>query len=223
MKKIVIFDIDKTIYDGNLYEDIIFHLISKNLINPRILPITTKEFLEYTFSLESYEELISELLENFKKEFPKGISKELKNEIILFIRQNTKKIRDFAFEIPRMFPEFDYLIISLEPDFVANEVGNILGIPNVISNHFDFSINGRQKFHVDKFEMLKKSVFTEREIFASFGDSELDYTILLSSQNKFVFNPSNNMQNLISGNQDFKVITPESATENFHKATLMKY
>jgi len=215
MKKLVIFDIDKTIYDGNLYEDIIFHLLSKNLISDNILPTASKEFLELKLNLESYEEFILDLLKKLKESIDPKNTAEILRETKFIIQTNKGKFRDFAFEIPKLFPQFEYLIISLEPHFVVGEVASLLKIPNYLSNHVDISSKHQPKYQVDKFEMLKNSKFSEYDVFATFGDSELDYTLLLEASHKFVFNPTSSLKDLIEGDPDFKITDPAHTTNIF--------
>lgn len=217
MKKLVIFDIDKTIYDGNLYEDILLHLISKKLINQMILPYATKEILELKLSLESYEEFILDLLQELKNNIEPKKAPEIIEEVRNCVFSNKHKFRNFAFEIPKMFPNFQYLIISLEPHFVVEFVAQVLQIPHYLANYVEISNKKTQKYQVDKFEMLKNSQFSNYEVWAVFGDSELDYTLLLEAKHKFVFNPSSSLAELIKEDLAFKIINPDEATSIFEK------
>jgi len=211
MEKLVIFDIDRTIYDGSIFLDFSLHLIQKNLISPKFLSSIGFEYVTYQTGFESYDELVRDCLNYFFDEIKKIPLVTLKKEIkdCLFI--NHHKFYDYVFETTKKYPSYEYLIITLEPEIIAGEVANFLKIKNYLSNRFcnnDEFLN-KPELIFNKRELLNKSVFKNQIPFATFGDSESDLELLKISKNKFILNPTSNLQReLKKDNLNFKTFTP---------------
>jgi phosphoserine phosphatase len=68
MKQLVIFDLDRTIYNGSLGQDFILHLATKQLISPKIISELSVALLEFETEIVSYEETVSTVLNYLGKE-----------------------------------------------------------------------------------------------------------------------------------------------------------
>ena len=56
MKQLVIFDLDRTIYNGSLGQDFILHLATKQLISPKIINLFSN-YLIYNYNASSKQNL----------------------------------------------------------------------------------------------------------------------------------------------------------------------
>lgn len=210
MKELVIFDIDRTIYDGSIFLDVSLELINKNIISPKFLSKIGFEYFTYQTGFESYDELVLDCLEAFHFEVKEIDLNVLMSVVKETIYKNHHKFRPFVFECVKN-KDFDYLIISLEPDFITQEVAKFLRIPNFLSNIFveNGKILREIKVKTDKKRMLEESPFQDQFINMAFGDSESDFEILRYSKKRFVLNPTIKLSNLIQNREGYKIATSE--------------
>jgi phosphoserine phosphatase len=61
-KDLIIFDIDRTIYDGSIGQDFIIELVNERIISPKILASLSFELLEYELDLQNYNKTVSDAL-----------------------------------------------------------------------------------------------------------------------------------------------------------------
>lgn len=219
MKPLVIFDIDRTIYNGSLGQDFILHLVNKQIISPAVLTELTLFYIEYETELISYEKTVATILNFLAKELSGQDFEKIRKETEIFIKTQHHKFYDYAFEIPKIYNQFEYVLLSLEPDFLASEVGKMLEIKNTIGNEFTHNHNFKTEFNIttNKIELFEKTQFKNREIFAAFGDSESDFKILSKAQHSFVINPTNHLLQLVKNNISFQEVSPKTAYESFKK------
>jgi phosphoserine phosphatase len=77
---------------------------------------------------------------------------------------------------------------------------------------------GNQKLEINKFKILKESLYSENKINSCFGDSESDYELLKHATFKYAINPTSKLSKLISQKEvDIQVINPEEAYLYFKK------
>lgn len=218
MGKLVIFDIDRTIYDGSVFLDFSLHLVQKNIISPKFLSSIGFEFVSYQTGFESYDELVKDCLNYFYEEV-KNISPEiLKRELKECLFKNHHKFYDFVFKILQNYPNYDYLIISLEPDFIVEEVAKFLKIPNFESNEFitNSELTTKLDLIFDKEILFNRTKYKNQIPYACFGDSESDLKLLLISEYKFVINPTSKLQKELS-NQKINFYNASNIFENIQK------
>lgn len=221
-KELVIFDIDRTTYDGSFGNDFIFHLVSKQIISSKILSLIGFEIGSYGLKNKTYDEAVSEILRSLSHELSSLSYKKVNEEVEKFIKINHHKFFDFAYELPKIYSnKFDFLIVSLEPDFIVEKIAKHLNIPNYMGNVFPYEFGKFQKvedFQTNKLNMLRNSMFKNKYLFATFGDSESDFELLQNSQNAFLINPTPKMSE-ISKEQNFIITNPRTATIEFEKIT----
>ena len=209
MKELSVFDIDRTIYNGSIFLDFALHLIEKEKISPKFLSKIGFEFFTYQTGFESYDELVTDCLDAFYFETKDIDPKDLKKELKECLLKNHHKFYDFALEIPKLYPSYEVLIISLEPEYVVEEVAKFLQIKSFLGN---------QKLEINKFKILKESLYSENKINSCFGDSESDYELLKHATFKYAINPTTKLSKLISQKEvDIQVINPEEAYLYFKK------
>jgi phosphoserine phosphatase len=222
-KDIIIFDIDRTIYDGSIGQDFILELINENVISPKILANLSFEMLEYELDIQNYSKTVNDALKILSNELKgKEISK-IKNIAKRVVQYNHYKFYDFIFELPKLYKNFEYVILSLEPQILVSEISEYLKIPNFVCNEFIEKkeiLLGNDKIYTDKITLLNNSQFIDRNIIAAFGDSENDLPILNLAKLKMVINPTENLNKKIYKNTDFHISNPKLVSEDFKKYIL---
>jgi phosphoserine phosphatase len=219
-KDIVIFDIDRTIYDGSIGQDFIIELVNQRIISPKILAQISFEMLEYELDIQGYNKTVKDALSVLSKELEGKDEKVIQEIATKVIQYNHYKFYDYVFEIPTLFKEIDFLIISLEPQILVSEIAKYLKIPNYLSNEFkikDSKIIAGTKIETDKVALLENSVFKNRNIIGAFGDSENDLNILNKAKLKIAINPTPNLLKKIQNDKSFKIINPKVAYDEFKK------
>lgn len=207
MKKIIIFDIDRTIYNGNIFIDFVLHLIWKRKISYKIILKIAAEFLTYKTGFETYEELVVDCLGGFYF-VTKDISQDdLKKELKACLIKNNHKFYNFAFEIPKLYPTHEVLIVSLEPEYIVEVVANFLKIKSFLGN---------QNLKISKFQIFKNSIYSEIKIDSCFGDSEADYELFKHASFKYAINPTSKLSKLIALKElPIQVVSPIDAIVSF--------
>ena len=207
MKELIIFDIDRTIYNGSIFLDFTLHLIEKELISPKFLSKVGFEFFTYQTGFESYDQLVVDCLEAFYFETQEIDMKKLKIELKECLIKNHHKFYDFAMEIPKVYLNYETLIISLEPEYIVEEVAKFLQIKNFLGN---------QNLEINKYKIFKESLYSENKINSCFGDSESDFELLKHAKYKYVINPTSKLSKLILQEQlHAKITKPEEVYLTF--------
>lgn len=218
MKKLVIFDIDRTIYDGSVFLDFSLHLVQKNLISPKILSSLGFEFVTYQTGFESYDELVRDCLNYFFEEVKNIQPDIIKKEFKECLFKNHHKFYDYVFKTINNYPEYEYLLISLEPDFIVKEIASFLRIENYLANKFlnNGEYLDKPELVFNKYYLLENSKFTGIKPFSVFGDSESDLPLLELAQNKFVINPTTILYKQISSS-DYHILNHETIFDEVKK------
>lgn len=218
MKDLIIFDLDRTIYNGSIGQEFIIHLVSKNFISPKIIAQLTTLLVEYESEVLNYEETVKKILYFLAQELVGTEFETIRLEAENFIKANHFKFYDFAFELPKVYQEFDYLILSLEPDFLVEEVCKIIGIENAVGNKFSHNnkFDTNYKITTDKLQLLNSSKFSNYSIFAAFGDSISDYEILKKAKHPIMVNPDGRLKK-IGDEENFISSDPKIMYEIFKK------
>jgi phosphoserine phosphatase len=219
-KKIIILDIDRTIYDGSIGQDFIIELVNQNLISPKILADLSFELLEYELDIQTYAKTVRDSLTLLSSQLDKKDYDKVKEVAKNVIMYNHYKFFDYVFEIPKVFKDFDFVLLSLEPQILVKEIAEYLKIPNYICNEFPITNNIISKapsIIIDKKELLEKSPFSSRNVIAAFGDSENDLPILEQAQLKIVINPTPNLLTKIQDKPNYHITNPKLAYDEFKK------
>lgn len=224
-KPLVVFDIDRTIYDGSVGEDFILNLCNHGLIDSKILTLLGLELLEYQTSVQDYQEAVKNVLSLLDKQL-KGIEKStIEKEVSNFIKSNHYKFYDYIFEITNIFgKEYDFLLLSLEPDFLVKEISKFLKIKNFVGNEIEGkkTFSGNSKIITSKKELFENSIYSKNEILAYFGDSENDIELLEKAHLQFVINPTPKLLEYINQHDTVQVITEKTAYNTFSKSVFLR-
>ena len=131
MKKIVVYDFDKTIYGGETSTDFMRFFLKRNKKYIKRFPYVIKSLFYYNKNLKRSKEIFFRILDNIDMEL-------LKNEIREFWKQNNKKIFSWiSDEIKVNKLESDELIlISATPSIFLEEISKELGFDKLIATEF---------------------------------------------------------------------------------------
>lgn len=131
MKKIVVYDFDKTIYGGETSTDFMRFFLKRNKKYIKRLPYVIKSLFYYNKNLKRSKEIFFKILDDIDMEL-------LKNEIREFWKQNNKKIFSWiSDEIKVNKLESDELIlISATPSIFLEEISKELGFDKLIATEF---------------------------------------------------------------------------------------
>jgi phosphoserine phosphatase len=220
------FDIDRTIYDGSIGEDLILSFTTQGIIGPKIIASLGLELIEYEISLTSYSESVKKILSTLEKELTGKDIEKISKEIKKFIRSNHYKFYDYVYEISKIFEkEFEVVLCSLEPDFLVSEIAKHLKIKHFICNQFKHkkTFLGDSEIITSKKNLFEKSLYKNHKIYAYFGDSENDFEMFEMAENKFVINPTLNLLNRINKDSKYKFITEKNAFQVFSKTRFYKH
>lgn len=220
MSKLVIFDIDRTIYNGSIFLDFSLHLTQKNIVSPKFLSLIGFEFFTYQTGYESYDELVNDCLNYFYEEIKLLNPEDLKVEIKECLFKNHHKFYDYFFSTLKGYPDYEYFLVSLEPDFIVSEVANFAKIRNFTANQFLQENSFVQNLNLlfDKKELISKTKYKDIIPFAAFGDAESDLKIIKEAENKFIINATSKLQKEIEEEKlNFKIYTPENIFEDIKK------
>jgi len=220
VKDLIIFDIDRTIYDGSIGQDFIIELVNEGLISSKILVNLSLELLEYELNIETYQDTVKKALTALSQELNNKNLNEVRDIAQKVIQYNHYKFYDYAFELPKVFKEFDYCLLSLEPQILVSEIASYLKIPNFICNEFPIKNNLIHKPHeiiINKSKLLENSEFKNRRVICAFGDSENDYDILKQADLKMMVNPTPRLLEKSGNQKNFHQINPKIAYDEFKK------
>lgn len=220
MDKLVIFDIDRTIYNGSIFLDLSLQLVQKEIVSPKFLSSLGFEFFTYQTGFESYDQLVRDCLNYFHDEIkfldPNDLIKETKE--CLF--KNNHKFYDYFNKTLKNYPRYNYMLISLEPDFIVNEVANFFKIQNFASNKFIEKESFAKDLNLifNKNTLISHTKFKDVQPFAVFGDSESDLPILEKANHKFIINPTSNLQKLVTEkNLNLKFYSQDNIFDDIQK------
>ena len=224
-KPLIVLDIDRTIYDGSIGEDFIISLCNNNIINSKILTLLGLELLEYQASIQNYQETVKNALTILDKELTGKSKTEIEKDANNFIRSNHYKFYDYVTEINSIFSkEYDFLLLSLEPDFLVKEIAKYLKIKNFIGNEFlgNKTFSGGSKIITSKIELFENSIYSKNEVLAYFGDSENDIEMFEKAKLKFAINPTPKLLEYMKTNPSIEIITEKTAYHIFSKSIFFR-
>ena len=179
MKKLFVFDFDKTIYLGDSSIDIYLYELKKNILLIRFLPVQFFGMLMYKLKLKPKE--------YFKEKyfsFLKGV-KDIDNDVIEFWNKNESKIkRDM------LVGKKNIVVISASPEFLLKPICDRVGIDKLIATKVDSKTGkflSNNCYGKEKVKRLEEE-FSEYEIEEFYSDSNSDVHLALIAKSSFLVN-----------------------------------
>lgn len=215
-KKIALFDIDNTVYNGYIFLPLVKFQLRKKIINQDCLSKLYKDFKLYKTGKVNYEATIANLLFHWVK--------GLKGTSYRIVSEETKRF--FENEKNKFFPYFKPIIAMLrkthdvyfvtgEPQFVGQILSELFKITGFISSEFEI----RKGIFTGKVKKLlarrKEKLIAIRQLLTehdrkdslAFGDSEGDIEILGSIENAICINPTKGLRK-IAQERGWSIVKP---------------
>lgn len=180
MKKAIIYDFDKTIYNGETSIDFMIFFLKKK-------PILIFKFLFFSFlilfnlnSLTKTKNLFFKVLKD----------NEIKEEVKEFWKKNSNKFFPyFKDEIKKNKKEADLLIlISASPDFLLQEIYKELGFDILIATKYNNNYNMVSKNCKNKEKVNRLKLLGDFDVIAFYSDSISDKPLYDIAKKKFTIN-----------------------------------
>ncbi|MBR6613698.1 MAG: haloacid dehalogenase-like hydrolase [Clostridia bacterium] len=179
MKKLFVFDFDKTIYLGDSSIDIYLYELKKNILLIRFLPVQFFGMLMYKLKLKPKE--------YFKEKyfsFLKGV-KDIDNDVIEFWNKNASKIKQ-----EMLAGKNNIVVISASPEFLLKPICDKVGIDKLIATKVDSKTGkflSKNCYGKEKVKRLEEE-FSEYEIEEFYSDSNSDVHLALIAKSSFLVN-----------------------------------
>lgn len=186
MKEIIVYDFDKTIYDGETSTDFMKFFLKRNKKYIIRLPYALKSLIYYKINLKKSKEEFFKILEGIDVEF-------LKSEIDEFWKENEKKIFSWVDEeIKNNKKEVSELIlISATPYIFLEKISNKLGFNKLIATNFIkqnkkfvSKIEGNNCKGIEKVHRLNEYI-SEFKILSFYSDSMSDKPLFDIAEKKW--------------------------------------
>jgi HAD superfamily hydrolase (TIGR01490 family) len=203
IKPIALFDIDNTIYDGFSYFELLEKQVGEGIIRQKVLDDAKISMQKYKSKLQDYETTIVELLDIYATGL-KGAQYDVVLQSTKEFYQNSDKF--FAYVEPVMSllrRTHDLILVTGEPQFVAEAVGELYGIKSYYSTHYesDGKFTGAVTNYLasrhEKHDAIKHLMegHGAKNSFA-FGDSEGDIEMLQAVDYSVCLNPTEGLRSI---------------------------
>lgn len=202
MKKVVIFDIDGTIFRSSLLIEITEALVQEGIFPAEAKNAYAKAYENWANRKDSYDKYIGAVINAFGKNI-KGIKYsdflKIAKKVVAFHKNRVYRYtRDLVKELKKK--NYYLLAVSNSPKSILDEFCKHLGFSKVYGRFFETSKNGKftgKVLHLDlvndKAKILKRAVEKENLTLKNsigVGDSESDIPFLKMVERPICFNPN---------------------------------
>lgn len=223
MKKpyIALFDIDKTIYQGNIIFELAEYQCEKKLIEKKYIELLANERKRYHEGHLTYEEISYIILVHWAQGLKDVPYEIVVNNCFEFLSIHKERFFPYAKRvIKHLQANYDIFFLTNEPQFVGYCVADIFETKKFVSSEFEIRDNvftgkvsralstSAERKRVT--ESVMKSYAKENSI--GFGDSVGDIGMLSSVAYPICTNPSSGLLKKAQEN-DWTIATPETIEE----------
>jgi phosphoserine phosphatase len=220
MKKIALFDIDKTIYNGYVIFPLGEYQLEKGIINQSCLDKLYNDLNLYESGKVDYESTIANLLDHWAVGLKGQSYQYVLEETISFFKSVENEFYDFVKPVMQILkPSHDVYFITGEAKFVGEAATFIFSSKGFISSELELQ-NTKFTGEVNKYlarrnEKLRAiqhllKTYSKDSSFA-FGDSEGDIQMLNSVQHAICINATKRLIQY-AGKNDWHIIDPKDVT-----------
>jgi phosphoserine phosphatase len=209
MKKLAMFDIDKTIFNGYVIFPLADDQFEKKLIDKNCLDALYQDLDEYKSGRMEYEVLIATLLDHWAEGLKGKSAKLVQKEANNYFNQNKNKFFDFVEPIiKKLLETHDVYFITGESEFVAIGAASLFNPTGHISSELEVKdglyTGGMARYlatREEKLDAIQHLVekYNMSNSFA-FGDSEGDIQMLSQVENAFCINATDGLKEEASKN-----------------------
>ncbi len=217
-RKIALFDIDKTMFDGYILFPLVAHLAENGAMSQdAALKIDNlyKDHKEKRIDYETFARLVLIEWALGLKDVSTQLVTEHTNNLV---DDHIAQFFPFVSQVfASLWPTHDIYLTTGEPQFVAQAVQNTFSADGYLSTEFevdgDVFTGNVQRFLASKSDKLAaisglESTHTLSESFA-FGDSEADIEMLESVEHAFPTNPSSKLRE-VATIKGWEIVTPDT-------------
>ena len=219
-KKIILFDIDKTVYDGYTIFPLAQSQFDAGLIDASVVKRLNQDMIDYKNGNFTYEAFVAILLDHWAEGLRGKKYQEVLAHATHFFATQSEHFYPYVADVLELLKKtHEAYFVSGEPQFIAEAVGKIYGTRGWLSSTFELDKNGlltgKVTTHLatksDKKHALAGLIRSNSfEDSYGFGDSDADIEMLSLVQTPICINPN---PGLLSHATEHKwhVATPENA------------
>ncbi len=204
-RKVVVFDIDGTIFRSSLLIELAEALILEGVFPAKVRKIYSREYKRWLDRKDSYEKYIGAVIKAFDKNIkgvPEKAVRPVVEKVISFHKNRLYRYtRDLLKELKKK--NYYLLAISHSPMYVVGRFGKILGFDKVYGRLLEIDSKNRftgrilyEELIFDKAKILKRAVEKENLTLKDsigVGDTESDIPFLKIVEKPICFNPNANL------------------------------
>jgi len=205
MKKIALFDIDKTIYNGHSYFAFVKYLVERKILSENAYEEVMAIAKDGSTGKFTYSEIAQRLLVSVVAQLKGKEISELESAANDFFSQNVSEFYPyFASVIEKISNEYDIYIITANAQFAAGAVQKLFNLPGIVSSIFEVK-DGKFTGEIEQSLALGKSVVKDlidkygKKGSIAAGDSINDRGMLELVDNAFCINASKELVELAEG------------------------
>ena len=220
MKKIALFDLDRTIYNTHSFFELAEYVIKKGRIKKETWNDIQNLHKEYKLGHITYSDTANKLLVTFAKNLDGQNYNDLYNDVYDYFTKNKHNFYPYFEKIlPELHKDYDVFIITSNAQHVAKATVDLFGLEGFIASEFEV-INGDFTGKVTKSLATGKSIVIDllekygKHGSIACGDSENDVGMLELVEHPVCINPTDELNEIASRN-GWNVVSPENAERYF--------
>lgn len=225
-RKLALFDIDKTVYDGYLLFPLIEQQRNESTISEKTYAAIQEIYVSYKKNDIDYETFARLLLIEWASGL-KGIPTDLVlKQAIQLVDREVVKFYPYVASVMKLFwPSHDIYLVTGEPQFVAQPVKTLFNADGIVSTDFETTstktFSGKvERFLATKAEKLSalNPLLSTHDLSDSyaFGDSAGDIEMLNLVEHPVCVNPSEELRSL-AVERNWEIVTPDTILPNLKK------
>ncbi len=201
-KSIALFDIDNTLYQGFSYFALLAKNIEDQLLEAPVLHSAQASMEKYKTKSQDYETTIVELLDIYAQGLLGKDYRALEESAQAFYASSDKFFAYAKPVIALLRQTHDIALVTGEPQFVAEAVGQVLGVTNFFSTEYEVKngrFTGKVKSYLasrhEKHDAIKHLMQGHSQKGSlAFGDSEGDIEMLRAADHAICLNATDGLR-----------------------------
>lgn len=220
MKKIALFDLDRTIYNAHSFLELAEYVIKKGRVKQETWDDIQNLLKEYKLGNATYSDTANKLLVTFAKELDGQKYEDLYSDVYAFFINNKQNFYSYFEKIlPTLHRNYDVFIITTNAQYVAQAIVDLFGLEGFIASEFEV-VEGVFTGKVTKSLANGKSMVRDllekygKEGSVACGDSENDIGMLELVDHPICINPTDKLREFADKN-GWRLVSFEDAEEYF--------
>lgn len=218
-RPIAFFDIDRTLYNGRLFFDVLEQQKNHNIYsNPEAFDEIKQAYIAFKNGSVGYEATMIHILEAHAKTLIGQSSDDLLHLAKTVCAHTAPGLYPFTYQLLDTFrPSHDIVLVSGEPQYITRAFAEMLNLEYFLSSRYKtkaHSFTGEVEVALAESESKKQAIGTlladhpYKDSFA-FGDSEGDIAMLASVEHAICLHPSEKLQK-VAAEHNWHIATDEN-------------